>query len=134
MITLLIGKKGSGKTKKLIELANEAVQNSNGNVVVIEKGLKLTYDISHKARLVDSDAYGIEGLDALVGFVSGICAANYDVTDVFVDSTLKIGGTDMAALDAFVENVAHLEVNIILSVSADKTEIPAHIAQIAQEI
>ena len=66
MITLLIGKKGSGKTKKLIELANEAVQNSNGNVVVIEKGLKLTYDISHKARLVDSDAYGIEGLDALV--------------------------------------------------------------------
>ncbi len=77
MITLLIGKKGSGKTKKLIELANEAVQNSNGNVVVIEKGLKLTYDISHKARLVDSDAYGIEGLDALVGFVSGICAANY---------------------------------------------------------
>ena len=92
MITLLIGKKGSGKTKKLIELANEAVQNSNGNVVVIEKGLKLTYDISHKARLVDSDAYGIEGLDALVGFVSGICAANYDVTDVFVDSTLKITG------------------------------------------
>ena len=59
MITLLIGKKGSGKTKKLIELANEAVQNSNGNVVVIEKGLKLTYDISHKARLVDSDAYGL---------------------------------------------------------------------------
>ena len=92
MNTLLIAKKGSGKTKKLIELANEAVQNSNGNVVVIEKGLKLTYDISHKARLVDSDAYGIEGLDALVGFVSGICAANYDVTDVFVDSTLKITG------------------------------------------
>ena len=76
MITLLIGKKGSGKTKKLIELANEAVKNSNGNVVVIEKGLKLTYDISHKARLVDSDAYSIEGLDALVGFISGICAAN----------------------------------------------------------
>ena len=88
MITLLIGKKGSGKTKKLIELANEAVKNSNGNVVVIEKGLKLTYDISHKARLVDSDAYSIEGLDALVGFISGICAANYDVTDIFVDSTL----------------------------------------------
>ncbi len=60
MITLLIGKKGSGKTKKLIELANEAVQNSNGNVVVIEKGLKLTYDISHKARLV-----GLQTLTAL---------------------------------------------------------------------
>ena len=101
MITLLIGKKGSGKTKKLIELANEAVKNSNGNVVVIEKGLKLTYDISHKARLVDSDAYSIEGLDALVGFISGICAANYDVTDIFVDSTLKITGKGVGAAFEF---------------------------------
>ena len=92
MITLLIGKKGSGKTKKLIELANAAVESSKGNVVVIEKGLKLTYDISHEARLVDSDAYGIQGKDALVGFISGICAANYDVTDIFIDSTLKITG------------------------------------------
>ena len=68
MITLLIGKKGSGKTKKLIDHANEAVEKSNGNVVVIEKGLKLTYDISHNARLIDVDAYGIEGMDALFGF------------------------------------------------------------------
>ena len=57
MITLLTGKKGSGKTKKLIDLANAAVEKSNGNVVVVEKGLKLTYDISHAARLVDIDAY-----------------------------------------------------------------------------
>ena len=62
MVTLLIGKKGTGKTKELIALANEAVAASSGNVVVIEKGLKLTYDISHKARLVDSDAYGIQGM------------------------------------------------------------------------
>ena len=122
MITLLIGKKGSGKTKKLIELANEAVQNSNGNVVVIEKGLKLTYDISHKARLVDSDAYGIEGLDALVGFVSGICAANYDVTDVFVDSTLKI----TVKLKTLSESS---NVNICLLISADAEELPASVRE-----
>ena len=90
MVTLIVGKKGSGKTKKLIERANEAVKTSDGNVVVIEKGLKLTYDISHQARLVDSDSYSISGLDALAGFISGICAGNYDVTDIFVDSTLKI--------------------------------------------
>lgn len=98
MINVFIGKKGSGKTKKLIDYANKAVETSNGNVVVIEKGLKLTYDITHKARLIDSDAYGIKGLDALEGFLCGICAGNYDVTDILLDSTLKIIGQDMAAL------------------------------------
>ena len=93
MVTLLTGKKGSGKTKKLIELAKEAVEKSNGNVVLIEKGQKLTYNLPYSVRLVDSDAYDVKGADALLGFISGICAGNYDVTDVFVDSTLKITGT-----------------------------------------
>ena len=108
MVTLIVGKKGSGKTKKLIERANEAVKTSDGNVVVIEKGLKLTYDISHQARLVDSDSYSISGLDALAGFISGICAGNYDVTDIFVDSTLKIIGQDMKALEELIERMNKL--------------------------
>lgn len=128
MITLLIGKKGSGKTKKLIELANKAVETSNGNVVVIEKGLKLTYDISHKARLVDTDAYGIDGKDALVGFISGICAANYDVTDIFVDSTLKITGNGVAEIEPITMQLKALSeassANICLLVSADADELP----------
>ena len=132
MITLLIGKKGSGKTKTLIEMANKAVETSMGNVVVIEKGLKLTYDITHKARLIDVDAYGIAGLDAMVGFVSGICAGNYDVTDILVDSTLKIIGTD-ADLEALVAKFEALskstETNIVLSVSAVEEDIPAAVAQ-----
>ena len=100
MITLLIGKKGSGKTKKLIELANEAVKNSNGNVVVIEKGLKLTYDISHKARLVDSDAYSIEGLDALVGFISGITVyAGEDELLALAQGGLRVLRGEEKALD-----------------------------------
>ena len=133
MITLLIGKKGSGKTKKLIELANAAVQSSNGNVVVIEKGLKLTYDLSHKARLVDSDAYGIEGLDALVGFVSGICAANYDVTDIFVDSTLKITGNGVADVETLTMKLKALSessnANIYLLVSAAAEELPESVME-----
>ena len=132
MITLLIGKKGSGKTKTLIEMANKAVEASMGNVVVIEKGLKLTYDITHKARLIDVDAYGIAGLDAMVGFVSGICAGNYDVTDIFVDSTLKIIGAD-ADLEALVAKFEALsknaETNIVLSISAAEEDIPAAVAQ-----
>lgn len=90
MVTLLIGKKGTGKTKKLISLANEAVAASTGNVVVIEKGSKLTYDVTHKARLIDTEQYLISGYDMLFGFISGICAGNYDVTDILVDSTFKI--------------------------------------------
>lgn len=133
MITLLIGKKGSGKTKKLIELANAAVEASKGNVVVIEKGLKLTYDVSHQARLIDVDAYGIAGMDAMLGFVSGICAGNYDVTDILIDSTLKIIGKDMADLEGFVNKLQVLaqsaNTKIVLSVSAAQEEIPDTLAQ-----
>ena len=133
MITLLTGKKGSGKTKKLIELANAAVESSNGNIVVIEKGLKLTYDISHKARLVDSDAYGIQGMDALVGFISGICAANYDVTDIFIDSTLKITGNGVEDVEPITMQLKTLseesKANIYLLVSADAAELPESVME-----
>ena len=71
------------------------MKNTKGDVVFIEKGSKLTYDISHQIRLVDAEAYQISGFDAFFGFVSGICAANYDVTDIFIDGTLKIGGSDL---------------------------------------
>ncbi|HEX3038389.1 MAG TPA: hypothetical protein VHO94_05275 [Oscillospiraceae bacterium] len=138
MVTLIIGKKGSGKTKKLIERANEAISNSNGNVVVIEKGLKLTYDISHQARLIDIDAYGIQGLDSFFGFVSGICAGNYDVTDIFVDSTLKIIGPDTEALAILAEKLSALaalaDTKITLSVSADAEELPKSIDAVSVKI
>ena len=124
MITLIIGNKGSGKTKRLIQLANEAVEKSNGNVVVIEKGAKLTYDVSHKARLIDIEQYNVSGFDAFYG-------GNYDVTDIFVDSTLKITGRDFEALADFVakanELASHSEVKIVMLISADASELPARI-------
>lgn len=135
MISLLIGKKGSGKTKRLIEHVEAALSTSNGNVVVIEKGQKLTYDISHRARLVDSDAYDISGAPALFGFISGICAGNYDVTDIFVDSTLKIAtdGIDDFSLERFIGDLEKLEqvtgANICLSISAGEEEIPESVAK-----
>ena len=138
MINVFIGKKGSGKTKKLIDYANKAVETSNGNVVVIEKGLKLTYDITHKARLIDSDAYGIKGLDALEGFLCGICAGNYDVTDILLDSTLKIIGQDMAALTDLKNKEKKLSeeanVTFTLSISADESEIPAEVLALVNKI
>lgn len=128
MVTLIIGKKGTGKTKKLINLASEAVETSKGNVVVIEKGSKLTYDVSHKARLIDTEQYAITGYDAFFGFLSGLCAGNYDVTDVLVDSTLKIGGQDFTTFAEFIEKIntlaAKTETKFTFLVSADESELP----------
>ena len=138
MVKLIVGKKGTGKTKKLITLANEAVENSNGNVVVIEKGSKLTYDVTHKARLIDTEQYSINGYDAFFGFLSGLCAGNYDVTDVLVDSTLKIGGHDFAAFSDFIEKVnvlaAKSETKFTFLVSADAKELPESLDAISVKI
>ncbi len=138
MVTLIIGKKGSGKTKKLINLANDAVNASNGNVVVIEKGSKLTYDVTHKARLIDAEQYAISGYDAFFGFLSGLCAGNYDLTDVLVDSTLKIGGSDLTAFAAFVEKVntlaAKSETKFTFLVSADAKDLPESLDAVSVRI
>ncbi len=134
MITLILGHKGSGKTKKLMAMCNAAVEQSKGNVVFIEKDNTLTYDLSHKARLVAAEDYAIKGFDALYGYIAGMCAGNYDITDIFVDSVLKIGGQDMEQLADFVEKLSKLETNIVMSVSAAKEDIPARVADLAQEI
>ena len=138
MVTLLIGKKGSGKTKRLIEEANATVKTSNGNVVVIEKGAKLTYDLTYKARLVDADAFKIKGYDALYGFLSGMCAGNYDITDVFVDSTFKIAGDNKDELKKFVDKLNELsaEANtaVTLLISASKDELPTDINATLEEL
>ena len=134
MITLILGHKGSGKTKKLMDLCNAAVEQSKGNVVFIEKDNTLTYDLSHKARLVAAEDYAIKGFDALYGYIAGMCAGNYDITDIFVDSVLKIGGSDLEALADFVEKLGHLNTRVVMSVSADKNEIPERVATLAEEI
>lgn len=138
MVTLIIGKKGSGKTKKLIDRANEAVVKSSGNVVVIEKGAKLTYDVTHKARLVDTEVYGIHGYDMMFGFLSGICAGNYDVTDVFVDSTFKICPEGVDGIESFVTRLHDLseesEANFTLLISSNESDLPEGLKAVCEEI
>lgn len=138
MVTLLIGKKGSGKTKKLIQLANEAVAASQGNVVVIEKGAKLTYDITSKARLIDTDQYQIKGYDMLFGFLSGICAGNYDVTDILIDSTFKICPEAVGGLEAFTKKLQDLsensEANFVVLISAAEEDIPSDLNVVCEKL
>lgn len=108
MLKLIIGVKGTGKTKTLINLVNTAVENSHGNVVCIEKGTKLRYDVKYNVRLIDTKEYFVADAEALYGFVAGILASNHDVTDLFVDSALKICNNDYAAFDKFVDAVNEL--------------------------
>ena len=119
MIKLFIGAKGSGKTKTLIDLVNNAASNSKGSVVCIEKGDKLRFDITSKARLIDTDSYGIADAAKLTGFIAGILASNSDITDVFVDSSLKICGNDVAAFEVLLKDLEPVvaDVNLVMTVS-----------------
>ena len=127
MLKLIIGVKGTGKTKNLINLVNVAVDNSQGNVVCIEKGTKLRYDVKYNARLIDVSEYFVSDAQSLYGFIAGILASNHDVTDLFVDSALKICNNDLAAFDSFVEQInvlaAKLNVKVTMtsSIPADET-------------
>ena len=127
MIKLIVGAKGSGKTKAMIDMINAAAETTNGNIVVVEKSMKLTYDISHKARLIDVDEYKINGYDALYGFVAGLMAGNYDITDLFVDGSLKIGGYDLEGFGVLLDQVNALagdNVKVTITVSAEADTLP----------
>jgi ABC-type branched-subunit amino acid transport system ATPase component len=108
MLKLIIGVKGTGKTKTLINMVNTAVENSRGNVVCIEKGVKLRYDVKYRARLINTEEYQINDAKSLYGFVAGILASNHDVTDLFVDSALKICKNDLESFDTLVADLDNL--------------------------
>ena len=124
MIKVIMGVKGTGKTKHMIDLINSAVANEHGNVVCIEKGRKLTYDIHYKIRLVEAEQYNISSFEVLRGFISGLYAGNYDITHIFIDSLCKIVPSDcgpeldefLAWLDGFAEKN---NIKFTISISAD---------------
>jgi hypothetical protein len=118
-----MGLKGSGKTKKLIDSINETLATASGDVVCIEYGKKLTYDINYRVRLVDSEEYAISNADMLKGFLSGLHAGNFDITNVYIDNLYKTIGTDRATGEAFVAWCAAFaaanNMNITITISDD---------------
>ncbi|MCD7742573.1 MAG: hypothetical protein LUI06_10250 [Ruminococcus sp.] len=129
MINLIAGKKGTGKTKILVDAITEASEKATGYVVCIERGMKLTYDIPHKVRLVDAEEYGITSYDAFYGFVAGMLAGNYDIQEIYVDGILRIGGRDYSELEAMLDKVSLLakDIKLVFTVSADAEELPAKV-------
>ena len=121
MVKLIIGVKGTGKTKQLISLVNEAAEATNGVVVCVEKGAGLRFDVKHTVRLINTNEYLVFDAEALAGFVAGILASNHDVTDLFIDSALKISKNDINKFDDLVKALDELSeklgVNIIVTSS-----------------
>ena len=128
MVKLIIGLKGSGKTKTLISKVNDAIGVSNGCVVCLEKGDKLRFDIKYQARLIDVMEYNIVDAHGLQGFVAGLHASNSDITHLFIDSALKICGNNA---EAFADFVAVLDkwaekwdIEVLMTSSISEADLP----------
>ena len=128
MVKLIMGLKGSGKTKRLVDMVREALDKENGDVIVIEKEQKLTYDIPYQARLIEAGAYDIGSYEFIKGFICGLHSGNYDIAHVFVDNFYKIvSNKDPAAfaefldwLDAFSKKE---NIEFVISVSLEPDEV-----------
>ncbi|MFR5864821.1 MAG: hypothetical protein ACI3ZE_08015 [Candidatus Woodwardiibium sp.] len=137
MIKLIVGVKGTGKTKALVDEINKAANESHGSVVCVEYKRKLTYDINYRVRLADAGDYGVNDADKLYGFVCGILAGNYDVTELFIDSALKICGDDVAAFERFFlalnEITEKNNIHCVMTASLPAEDVPASLASFIRD-
>ena len=137
MVRLIMGLKGTGKTKTLVELVRKAVDEEHGDVICIEKDKVLTYDIPYQARLVHAAQYGINSIDLMRGFLSGLAAGNFDITHVFIDNLFKIIGQaseeELKNFLTWLEGFGEAEsITFTVSVSADPTAYGAEVTKYIQ--
>ena len=136
MVELLIGKKGTGKTKVLIENVNNAASVANGNVVFVSNNTSENmYDIKSAVRMYDTSEFNITSWEEFLGFVCGVIAGNFDITNIFIDGTLKIVNHSMDGFEEFLASIEELgkkfNISFVLSVSIDKDEAPDYIKKYA---
>lgn len=132
MIKLITGKKGSGKTKVLIEKINSSVSSTNGCLVCIEKGATIRSSISYKVRWCDTEQFAVDSFDTFYGFIAGMLAGNYDIKEIFVDGIFKIAGSDFDALGVMLDKIAKLtgdDVEVVFTLSVDNSELPASVTK-----
>jgi len=127
MIKLIVGHKGSGKTKQMIDMINASIDRVDGCIVCIEKGMKSTYNINSSVHLIDVDDYAISGYTMFYGFLMGVLAGNYDIQEVYIDGILKIGKQDVEGLGNLldqIEDVAKEHLKVVVTVSTDLETLP----------
>ena len=128
MVQIIVGVKGKGKTKRLLEMANEAVKDAKGTVVYLDKSAKHMYELSNKIRLINVNDFDIMSSDGFTGFVSGIISQDHDLETMFLDSFLKLanleGGDITPVMDALEKIGEKYNVKFVLSVSMDAADLP----------
>lgn len=135
VIQIIFGKKGSGKTKRILDMANASIQEAKGNVLFVDDGRSYTINLKPQVRFIDASEYAVKGKDSFYGFIAGILAGNYDISYLFVDGFLKLAGSNEAGL---VEMMAKLEkltkdagTILVLSYSEDAENVPESIRKFA---
>lgn len=127
MVKLIVGNRGKGKTKKILEMVNEEIKNVQGNIVYLDKNSKHMYELNNKVRLVNVSEYGLDNSDEFIGFLKGVISQDHDLQQMYFDSFLKIAHVDenciedvIVKLDKVSEN---FNVDFILSVSMNKDQL-----------
>ena len=128
MVELIVGKKGKGKTKVLLDRVNGAVKEANGSIVYLDKSTKHMYELNNKVRLIDVSSYPLENADEFVGFICGIISQDHDLEQIYLDSFLKVSKLEDAdvtdTLDQLDKIGEKYGISIVVSISLDKEEIP----------
>ena len=128
MVELIVGKKGKGKTKVLLDRVNGAVKEANGSIVYLDKSTKHMYELNNKVRLIDVSSYPLKNADEFVGFICGIISQDHDLEEIYLDSFLKVSKLEDAdvtdTLDQLDKIGEKYGISIVVSISLDKEEIP----------
>ena len=129
MVQLIVGKKGKGKTKHLLDKVNSEVQNVSGNIVYLDKSTKHMYELNNKIRLIDVSSYMISNSDEFVGFICGIISQDHDIEQIYLDSfltTAKLDGLDITGTLAQLDDIGtSYGITFVISMSVDKEEVPS---------
>ena len=133
MIQVIAGKKGSGKTKRLIDLTNTTARDAEHDVIFLDDNNRYMFDVDHKVRFINAEDYHIHNADMFIGFLCGMLSSNFDIGTVFIDAFLKLCHLELADTEKVVATLAELgekhQVDFVLSLSADPEELPAHLKQ-----
>jgi len=133
MIKILMGEKGTGKTKKLIDMANRSVSQSSGDVVFIDKGTRYMYDLSHEIRFIDVSQFEIEDLYVFYGFICGIIAGNFDISQIYIDRIFNIVDDSMDSLKKFLIDIEKISqdfnIEFVMTISGDAALAPEYVKQ-----
>ena len=133
MIQVIAGKKGSGKTKRLIDLTNTTAREAVHDVVFLDDDNRYMFDVDHKVRFINAEDYHIHNADMFIGFLCGMLSSNFDIGTVFIDAFLNLCHTELQNTEGVVNTLAELgtkhSVDFVLSLSADPEELPEHLKQ-----